>query len=226
MFGYYNKGLLLLKLIINNHKVCAVVDSGAEISTMSLNMAKSLKIDNKINKEASEYITSGGIGGNAETVGILEDIPVTGQEHTDQVFDINFTVIKMNDNLILLGMNFLNRYDGIINVPKLIITLEGKNYYLEIGSPYNEPEEIKSKNTKNKESNMNDFIKSILEQIIKNPTVERYRKINKYSPAVLQKVNDIETFFERMIQIGFVEVDNKMIYVGDAKNLLFFMTRI
>lgn len=132
----------------------------------------------------------------------------------------------MNDNLILLGMNFLNRYDGIINVPKLIITLEGKNYYLEIGSPYNEPEEIKSKNTKNKESNMNDFIKSILEQIIKNPTVERYRKINKYSPAVLQKVNDIETFFERMIQIGFVEVDNKMIYVGDAKNLLFFMTRI
>ncbi len=108
------------RILVNNRKIDALIDTGAGPSVMGINTYRNLGGD----PEALSRITYDLVAANdtaMKTYGITElmQFGIGGQ-----TYDIAFTVVdNLGDDDVILGRDFLQRYDVLVDLPKNRITI-------------------------------------------------------------------------------------------------------
>lgn len=226
--------MLHLKIIINGYNYKALIDSGSQISAISEELIDKFNISNSFVRTMSEKV----IG-----VGSSEIIGKVNCDLTINDFSINhlFKVIKSHVDILIIGLDFLYKYDCQIDFRTRSMTIYGKDYKflseLESGELNNPYHEIKyrfrsifdkmidnlRKDEKNKIINL---IKLIITNILKNPEDDKFKKINKTSKVFKNAVGSNNFCLEFMKQIGFIENENRLEFRDDNLNNLKYAQEI
>lgn len=220
-------GLLMLNSIINGYSVSCVIDSGASTTTMSKQMAELLGMCNMIDTNYESY--SMGVGGDAKIYGQIQNVQVTFDQNKHNIYCVDFSVIHMNDPLILFGLDFMILNSAVIDIANMTISLNGIKYILNKIQPLNTPIKIQPKLDKNlfvqitekDKSNIVDILHVIVNNILNNPNVAKFKKVKKYSNKILSIIDNYDAFYKIMYDVGFKtdNTDENLIFNGDVKDL-------
>ncbi len=108
------------RILVNNRKIDALIDTGAGPSVMGLTTYKDLGGD----PETLRKITYDLVAANdtpMKTYGVTEFMQF---EIGGQTYDITFTVVdNLGDDDVILGRDFLQRYDVLVDLPKNRFTI-------------------------------------------------------------------------------------------------------
>jgi hypothetical protein len=202
------------------HSFRILVDSGAQANFMSYEMATFLGLDSHIDKR---------YGGEAQGVGTSK---IYGKIHECKIKLGNKVILPMNfmisdvaadKYIVLLGLEVLYAYDCNLNFrnKQLVIGDDAINFLSEEESSplpvnYVKHELLQKTRVVAQNRNYAELIKRIIENIIKNPTEEKYRKIN--SKSKLLSDNDICLQF--LSDIGFSYIDDKNMLYNNQLQIL------
>lgn len=208
-----------------------MVDSGAQVSIMTENMAKILKMDHLIDKEAK-----GKAIGVGET-NILGCLYGAYLNISNLFIPINFHIVDnmLSPYLVLLGLDFLYNYKTVLDFNRRLAIIDNKEIKFlnegesqELDIPYNiKKEEIKTyfyqitngfKSDEKK--NMIRLTSKIIDNILKNPSEEKFRVLNKNSSIIKNSISNNSLYWKFMNKIGFQEQElDKMKFDGDLQTL-------
>lgn len=97
-----------------------MIDCGAQISIISLLMVKKLGITNI---KATNGVVKG--IGQTKMLGTVKDIPLCIHNKTDMIPIMVDFIVLQNNNLIILGLDFLEKYKCIINCNFKMLHIHG-----------------------------------------------------------------------------------------------------
>lgn len=216
--------------ILDNYRVKMIVDSGAQKSIMSYELAKQIRVDNIIDKRYKGYATG---MGKAAIIGRIMGCNIKIAPGFFISIDIDVATLD-NPSIFLLGLDFLYPNKCVMDFNKQCI-LSGNNkipflksYEIEeLKLPINIVQESILSSYDNLKSNISysdpkmQIISKIITNIINNPTQDKYKKINIQSKHFKDIYNDSNCM--KFIQcIGFIPQGNThMIFRGNlTDNLL------
>jgi hypothetical protein len=107
--------------IIGYHQTCVemMVDTGAESSVISLELARDLGLDTTMDRR-TQGVASG--VGTARILGTIRDVVVTFG-HVE--FLMQFIVLEIPGKMLLLGMDQMRKYNCIINLQRDVLIFGG-----------------------------------------------------------------------------------------------------
>merc|ERR1712107_248221 len=116
LFPHSEPVLLLLRFIALFKTAITKVDTGADSSVISYGLAKSLQLvgRNDINIDRSCQGVAAGVG-RANIVGKLRDVIATFNDGNVE-FYVDFHVLDIQDNILILGMDQLRKYNCLIDL--------------------------------------------------------------------------------------------------------------
>ena len=108
-------------LLGSDRNICVemMVDTGAESSVISLQLAKELKLESYIDRNY-QGIASG--VGKARIIGMIRNVVATFG-HVE--FRMEFMVLEVPERLLLMGMDQMRKYNCIIDLQKDVIVFGG-----------------------------------------------------------------------------------------------------
>lgn len=127
--------LYYIKVQYNNISFYAMVDCGAQISIMSLTMVKKLGIKDKDIKPTNGVVK--GIG-QTTMLGKVKNCPLSIVNCTTFIPIVIDFIVLQNNNLIILGLDFLEKYKCIINCNFKMLHMNGNKVPL-INHPIKQP---------------------------------------------------------------------------------------
>jgi predicted aspartyl protease len=110
---------------LNGHKIKCLIDTGSQSTLISENLVKKLGISNFIDKN-----TKIGIGGLGNSKIKCKKIHFMKIFIENDEYPINFYVLDKCINDIVIGLNFLIKNNGIIDIKNKKIKLNDKEYQL------------------------------------------------------------------------------------------------
>ena len=127
--GYGNLGLRIMFLQgqINDQHISMLVDTGASHSFMSPQMVKSLGLfPMRVDSPIEVRFTKGEPQVEGQVVG---NVPIECGTWKEEE---NFTICEMDDIDVVLGLTFLETYNGVIkgNKQDLVVQSDGKEFVL------------------------------------------------------------------------------------------------
>lgn len=221
--------LLFLKGECQDLAFKILIDTGAQVSVISDQMAKmlNLNVDTRMKRKAH------GVG-VANILGIAYncDLKLEDNFHVP----INFNVMENDDpHLILLGLDFLYSHHCTINLVNRTIIINNKEFRLlneievqQLNTPYDSRKEnikkiyqhMVSNITPEKRNELQYTLNKILTNIIKNPSEDKYKNININNKIISEMINENKDFIEFMKKIGFVMTsENKLKFIEHYKIL-------
>ncbi|KAM0675198.1 DNA damage-inducible protein 1 [Gurleya vavrai] len=118
-----NYNVVTGKIKINNTEIDCIIDTGANASLISENLA--IKENLIINKNERELMTMA--NNQAQySLGTIENLKIY---INDIYYTVKATVISCENNLLLLGTNFLSKYDAIIDLKDDLVYISKENDY-------------------------------------------------------------------------------------------------
>merc|ERR1712232_823950 len=108
-------------LLGTGNDVCVemMVDTGAEMSVISLELARQLKLDTNIDRHYRGV--AAGVG-RAKIVGKIHNVVATFG-HVE--FKMEFMVLEVPDRILILGMDQMRKYNCIIDLQKDVLVFGG-----------------------------------------------------------------------------------------------------
>ncbi|CAJ0579493.1 unnamed protein product, partial [Mesorhabditis spiculigera] len=103
--------MLYIHMTINGHPVKAFVDSGAQVSVMSMECAKRCDLEHLLDRRWTGVVH--GVGGKQNFVGKIHMCKVQVEDH---IFPCNFDVLGDQNIDLLLGLNILRRHQCSIDL--------------------------------------------------------------------------------------------------------------
>ncbi len=103
--------LLHVLATIDNYDIAVIIDSGASLSAISSKHVATLGLTNKINSNIS--YTMRGVG-TAKCLGVIHNL--TMKINNTLLTQISLNVIDSNDDILLFGLDVLNKNNCIIDV--------------------------------------------------------------------------------------------------------------
>jgi hypothetical protein len=231
-----DNSLLHLLLEVNNFQFACILDTGAQASVISLRTAETLKIAHLIDK------TFSGVAKGVGSAKILGNIFNVKAKINQSNFNLNFRVIETDEQLILLGLDFLlSKCDSIDLKKKLIIVnntpikflneMEIQNFKIPINIQQEKfrkllresydciPYQQKSKTT--------EALAKIISNIIQNPYEDKYKSINLNSKYFQENILPFYGCIELLKSLGFTFNEKNMTFndnvdkLKEITNLLF-----
>nr|QBK89863.1 MAG: HNH endonuclease [Pithovirus LCPAC101] len=215
---------------LDNYKFKMIVDSGAQKSVMSHELAKELKLDSIIDKRYKGRVV--GVG-SAEIIGRI--IGCNIKVGPGFFIPVDVDVIALDDpSIFLLGLDFLYPNRCSLDFSKQCIT--SRNHTIpflsrkqieELASPINITREkilssyqiMKSSISYSDYMNRKKLINKIISNIIMNPMQDKYKKINIQS-KLFSDIYEDPSCQQFIRTIGFIEKGNTHIIFRDTNNLL------
>jgi hypothetical protein len=231
-----DNSLLHILLEVNNFQFACILDTGAQSSVISLRTAETLKIAHLIDKTFSGVAK--GVG-SAKILGNLFNVKAKINQSN---FNLNFRVIETDEQLILLGLDFLlSKCNSIDLKKKLIIVnntpikflneMEIQNLKIPINIQQEQfrkllresydciPYQQKSKTT--------EALAKIISNIIQNPYEDKYKSINLNSKYFQENILPFYGCIELLKSLGFTFNEKNMTFndnvdkLKEITNLLF-----
>lgn len=125
--------LYYIKVQYNNIPFYAMVDCGAQISIMSVTMVKKLGI---IDVKPTNGVVKG--IGQTKMLGKVKNCPLSIVNQTIFIHIMIDFIVLQNNNLIILGLDFLEKYKCIINCNFKMLHMNGNKVPL-IKQPIKQP---------------------------------------------------------------------------------------
>eukprot|EP00547_Thalassionema_nitzschioides_P002875 CAMPEP_0194200510 /NCGR_PEP_ID=MMETSP0156-20130528/1083_1 /TAXON_ID=33649 /ORGANISM="Thalassionema nitzschioides, Strain L26-B" /LENGTH=246 /DNA_ID=CAMNT_0038925515 /DNA_START=146 /DNA_END=886 /DNA_ORIENTATION=+ len=97
-----------------------MVDTGAQTSVMSLSLAQQLGLENQIDRRYQGV--AAGVG-RAQIVGKIKGV-ICELGHVE--FVMNFSVLEVQDKLLLLGLDLMRKYRCVVNLDKDTLAFGGE----------------------------------------------------------------------------------------------------
>jgi predicted aspartyl protease len=113
--------MLFVSCTIDGRHVDLMIDSGASVSAMSLNMVRKLGLTNKLNSAISG--ACGGVG-SANIVGVVENL-LCLIGHVE--FRLYFMVLDSNLPTVVLGLDQMKRFQCVIDLESDCVCFGGKD---------------------------------------------------------------------------------------------------
>lgn len=104
---------------LQNVCVEMMVDTGAEISIISNNLAKELKLSNHINRQ--EQGIAAGVG-RARIIGKIHKVICS---LGDVDFSMDLMVLDVHDRMLIMGMDHMRKYNCIIDLQRDVLVFGG-----------------------------------------------------------------------------------------------------
>jgi hypothetical protein len=206
---------------IDDYQFNIIIDSGAQVSMFSSNIVQVLGLEHLIDKSTRCVIK--GVGQQNMVGSIQINLKVCS------IFiPLTVTIIDTDDYLFLVGLDFLYSHNCQMDFKNRCIQILDNNIKflneIEIQNskfPINiTKEKLKKeyniiKNTLQPDSIQ--LIKRIINNIIKNPTIEKYKQINKNSKIFTNINNNKCDIFLK--SLGFIENNDKLRFCGELARL-------
>jgi hypothetical protein len=223
-----DNSLLHILVEINRFQYACILDTGAQLSVMSLRTAQTLKIDHLIDK------TFSGVAKGVGSANILGNIFNVKAKINQSEFHINFKVIEHDEHLVLLGLDFLLSKCDSINLKNHSININSKpiqflnemeiqNYKVPINVQQEQfrkllresydciPYQQKSKTT--------EALAKIISNIIQNPYEDKYKSINLNSKYFQENILPFNGCIKLLQTLGFTFNDKNMVFNQDVDKL-------
>lgn len=122
LFGPPPTSMAVVPCVVGTNGQCVemLIDSGAQSSVMSVKLAQQLNLLSRLDRR-HQGVASG--VGQARILGKLYDIPC---ELGHVEFPMDFIVLDINEDLLLLGLDLLRRYKCIIDLESDVLVFGGK----------------------------------------------------------------------------------------------------
>ena len=221
--------LLYLKVQCNDYNFKIIVDTGAQLSVMSHEMAKllNLSIDTRTKGEAR------GVG-VTKILGIIHNCHLRIE---NIIIPIDFKVIEnMDKYIVLLGLDFLYNHRCIIDLIGRVIKINDREFRLlneievdQLTTPY----DCRKENIKKlfdemlkdvpveKKNEVSETLIKIIKNIIENPSEDKYKNISTKNKLIEEMIGSNKNFIQFMQKIGFIHKENKLKFIDQISTLNF-----
>lgn len=207
--------------LVDDYQFNIIIDSGAQVSMFSNKIVEILGLEHLIDKSRRGIIK--GVG-QQNMVGSIQINLKVG----NIFIPLNVTIIDSDDFLFLVGLDFLYSHDCQMDFKNRSIKIFDNEIKflneMEIQDgkiPINMTKETLKKDCSllrnNIKPNSLQLIKRIINNIIQNPTNEKYKQINRNSKIFQNIKNDNCDQFLKLL--GFIEKDNKLKFCGELTRL-------
>jgi hypothetical protein len=205
-------------------KFKAIVDTGCQKTMMTLDMIKTMNLEDRIDRTVIKKMN--GVGGLQNTIGIIRDLEI--KICNKYLILINADIIESTESLkntMLIGLDFMHTYDFSINIRRNEMIIENIKIQLlneieieELNEPINWMKEIIDKSYyklidiigRENMIDINRNIRNIFSNIKLNPYNNKYKSINMNSNLIKQNPQLI-TFLKTC---NWFEKNNKLIFNG------------
>jgi DNA damage-inducible protein 1 len=116
---------IYLLINLNGHNIKSLIDTGAQSTLISLGLVRKLGIENYIDKNCKIRM-----GGLDKTSIKCKKIHFMKIKVENDEYPINFYVLDKCVNDLVIGLNFLIKNNGIIDIKNKKIKLNDKEYQL------------------------------------------------------------------------------------------------
>jgi hypothetical protein len=196
--------LLYIPIKCENKGHQAMVDTGAQMSVMSLGLAQNLNLMHRIRREYAGEAQGVGI---AEIYGLINDveIEIAGKSYTQ-----SFRVMDMGKNmeyLMLLGLDFLTNNNCEISLRTRTIAIND-NIVSFINCETSQSKEPVLLGAMKPKINI---LEQIIYNIISNPDEIKYRNINAKKLSI-EQIDILKNF-------NFAHNDDRLLFIGEYSQL-------
>lgn len=188
--------LCYLKGVYNNMKFRVFIDTGAQVSVISSSMLPALQLETKVNKS---YVGKAHGVGQSNILGkiIGLEISIGGM-----IFINNYSVLESNEQLVLLGMDFLTHYECELSIKNRSIMIDSQKLtFLNEG-------EIDELEIPVLEPLVTPLIQKIIQNILFHPKEDKFKRINR------KHLNNMEEQY--LIRLGFLEANEKLVFCDNV----------
>lgn len=195
LLAHVNYSLCYIKGCYHYYYFKMMIDSGAQISVISTSMVNKLNLHHKVDKNFRGEAK--GVG-TATIVGCLFELNIqltNGLNITN-----NFKVMQLEMDMVLLGMDFLTHYNGILNIGKRELIVNNQVIQLMNEGEIDFYKHVQTLNV--------ELIRKIILNIILNPQQEKFKMINTKSLK--------STECDYLKCLGFVETNERLKFTNDV----------
>jgi len=239
MDSYIPHTLIYVLAQTNNMGFRIIIDTGAAISIMCESAAKTLKIDHMIDTRLKGKVV--GVGNS----NILGSITGCNIKIGDNLFvPANFRVMEdsFEKYTVILGLDFLTSHKCKLDFVDRTIEVDGQSIRFlneieveNLKEPYNVVQKHLSdrldtlKHTLQNKNDTIELFSKIANNIINNPTNDKFKTINTNGKMVQNLANDINPFLEFLKGLEFVpnkETPYRFTFKGTIENLKYVLNQI
>lgn len=222
--------------VVNNYKIKMIVDCGAQVTMMSMQLVQRLELEHLIDRKYRGVARG---MGSAEIIGKIFACNIT--IGTDLVVAMDITVADIDDPVMcLIGLDFLYPNKCAINFDTNMLYTKNHQVPLlssaeikTLGIPINTTVEKINRSYRDLKKNLgyktlvdtNTLLKKIVNNILTHPTEKKYQRININSKALTEIYQN--PFCKAFIQaIGFKETSDAHIEFNENKCTLLTANKV